>query len=264
MSTAGAHQPLPPRRRATAVAALAVVVVAVSGCNSGNGNAAAASRSPSAASRSPSRPVQPAGRQLAALLAADVPPGWTIVPGTSNQDSAFNPVPVAPLPFETSACVVSVSEQGMPDWWEPSSAGIGIVNNRGGGNSLQAHLNLAGFVPGDAVKALDLGTALVHRCHTFTEDGSDNTNDVTLTASTVPGLGDQNLYFTADDKATLDGQPVGTAAAELIVRVGNNLAEVDTDSADGMISFTQMKALAETLIRRLKSLCHPARFCRDH
>jgi hypothetical protein len=253
--TAGAALTCARVRAVTMLAVIAAVLTCAAACGGsspasgtpGGTPAHSDAHTPTAATPAATR----TGAQFAQMLAADIPSGWKALGGSAfSSGTQLDAAPQVPLPqFDRCSWIggaPGLDTQMNP--WQVSYASVGLVKPPGSGTPQQsADLGFAGFRPGDAVKGLDWETALVHRCHTFTEHGEH----VRLTSMTLPGLGDQNLYFTDENRIVVAGQPSVSSIAILIVRVGNNLVGVDSDTFDGMISMAAMKTLAEKLIGQL-------------
>lgn len=244
---------LPPvlRRRASAVAVVTVLTAAVttvSGCTSGASSAPDSGHrsAPAASHKSGGAAQPPTGDDLASLLNAVVPPEYSVVGGSTTALTDPSDAEFPPPPADTLTCKSFISgEPGVADIMGPYAFSFATegISSTAGGSLLQGTLELTGFKAGDAVKGYALALAEVRKCHRFTAAPKDH---VTLTVvSTVPGLGDQNFYFVEKDVSLGLGPPaIITDTVMLIVRVGNALAGVDSETTDGLISFAEIEKLA--------------------
>jgi hypothetical protein len=244
-----------PAGAAAVATVLTATMTAIIGCSAGAPSARGAGHgsAPAASHQSAATAQPPTGDHLASLLNTDVPPGYSVDTGATtaltNQPGALE---AAPAPgFLT--CQEAIS--GDPDIttfmgsYDFSFATMGIESNAGG-NLVQGQLELAGFQAGDAVKAYDLELGIARKCHSFSPGRDDHSR---LTVSTVPGLGDQNFYFIDRDVDLGEGPPpIMTRTVLFVVRVGNALAGIDSETTDGLMPFAEIEKLAQAEAAQLQ------------
>ena len=234
------HTGVRPRRwrgAGRAVALACVVAAAVTGCSGGGAPVRAASDSPSrSAIAHPSTvtlPV-PTGPELAKLLPPHTawPPGWTGLTGaawTRNLTPQFSKpfAELGPSSAASNPCTdwsIALDGQEAMFQWEMSWAYASARPPHFSASTTPVNVQVADFLPGDAVKQLAWDTAFAARCHTY-HDPSDGSL-VTITATRTTGVGDQGLYIQVANPYNFGGTMIRARTNVLLVRAGTNMIAV--------------------------------------
>lgn len=219
------------RSRLTApVIAMAVGIVTAAGCGSGGGPAAQPSSQASTSATphpSSSTAAIPTGVQLGKVLdAAHLPAGWTHAQGEGNgmqSSGSMNTTKNGPLPGQYGCKYVDGSVQAgyILNWWSSSNATM-ILTYPSGAGTPTVNLTVAAYAPGAAAKNMAKAAALMAHCRSFRDPGLDNDRDTT-SVTTIPHLGDQNLFLTSKEHTSNAGTLIGQL---LLIRAGNYILAV--------------------------------------
>lgn len=222
----------PARMAGAVVAAASALALVAAGCGGGT-NVPGKGKPDAAAGRSPSAAQIPTGTQLGHLLVdARLPAGWSQVTGVAHdeQDSGPLPEPVeGPQPRQYVCPAVNGYAQAatFTDWWGRSYASL-VVQYPSEQGPPEVTLTLAAYDPGYAARTMALTAELAGHCESF-KDTYVNGYRVTATTTAVAHLGSQNLYL-----VSVEHTPYGNVTGQvLLVRVGNEIAGVDTNDAGG-------------------------------
>jgi hypothetical protein len=219
---------------AAAAVVVAFGIVMAAGCSSGGGlpvrpsSHATTSATPHRSSGAAAIPV---GTQLGALLAgAHLPAGWTHAQGAGNgmaNSGSLNTAGDGPPPGQYGCKYVDGSVQAgyIVNWWASSSATM-ILTYPSAANTPTVNLTIAAYAPGAAAKDMAKAAALIAHCRSFRDPGLDNDRDTT-SVTTIPNLGDQNLFLTSredtSNAGTLTGQLLLIRAGDYILAVSNGV-----------------------------------------
>jgi hypothetical protein len=208
----------------------------------------------------------PTGAQLARLLPphSGLPPGWTLAHGPGvrqNLNPKFNR-PIADLgPIAAfKPCTnwtVSLGADHLMFLWEMSRAYVEVRPHGLPATGTPVTLQIADFLPGDAVKELAWDTKFAARCRSYRSplDGSP----VTVSAGELRGLGDESLHVLIRNPYHMGGMLFRARVNVLLVRVGADMIGVSqsgsvADPGDPVTALGDLKHLAMYYIRSVSHL----------
>lgn len=237
-------------KTAVYLAAAGSITASLTAC--GSSHPAASRRVPSTADRGPATSAAPdptaTGTQLKTLLPAgsDLASGVTVTDASDSGPDWTPPgsLPAPVLPGADCAALPQITADEASADYRAAYAKATITVK----NTAIAQIVLAATNPGDAARQIEEVQALAARCQTFSAPNAVGTAvGGTVTATTVPGLGDEAL----DVRITATGPDAANyQQPELVlVRVGDKLAVV-SDAYPSQDNGSALKA-AKVLAARL-------------
>jgi hypothetical protein len=238
--------------------------VVAGGC-SGGGHPVA-SHSPAGRSDGSSSPV-PTGAELAKLLPpqASLPPGWqepqSDVHNAANSGSAIKPPipafgPIPSLYYECGNWSLQLNPDELSFLWRSSDAHALVSPPNLPAPSRFVSLALSGYQPGNASKQFAWDIAFARRCHSY---HFKDHSPVTVTATSVAGPGDQNLYVQLVNATTYQGRFLRIHIGVLLARVGNVIIGVEQSGTENLrgdqaMPFAGFTSIASWLVKSVRSL----------
>lgn len=227
---------------------LVVIIAAVTLRPSGSGPGAPAPGAPAGT---------PNGVQLEQLLPTSqaLPSGWYLVykPSASAAYTRTGSVPPRPMDecedFNLGFDLGVAGDKFLSLVSETANYGAGP-----GDGFLRP--DIFAVAPGDAAAAIDAVKPWVARCSSYTIrgkfDGLSYDNHYTVTATTVPGLGDQNLDVRVTEQKPAGAGPLYplTDNNTLLVRVGNDLIAIECLAPPSSL-ITSLAGLSAPMVRKL-------------
>jgi hypothetical protein len=253
----GGHHPRRVPGLGQAIAALMIVLVgAVAGCSSGGIPVARpSSHDTGSAKPGASAAAMPTGTQLGqAIGSVRLPTGWTHAQGTGggqvNSGSMITPPNGVP-PSQDSCSVLdsNVSSMAVLAWWSSSYDSMVLTYPSIPANLPQLNVSAGLYKPGYAAKTMAFLTTLIGHCHSFGDKFLSN-DPVTVSVTTVPHLGQQNLFLTSVEHTS-----AGVITARMIlVEDGNVIVGSDTNTAtDGDVRPATLQGFAYWMLQVLQS-----------
>jgi hypothetical protein len=249
-------------RLAAPAIVMAIGIVLATGCSGGGGGGLALHPSGHATTPATPKPSSAVGTisngtQLGQILSQARPPtGWSsgsgLNSGEINSGSMLDNPPPGPgrEQYTCSAMDTAVQAYSIIAWWSSSSAtrNLAYASSQPGVSPLVT-LAVGGYEPGYAVKTMDNLATLIGHCHSF-HDKFGSGRLTTTSMRTIPHLGDQNLFLTSVQVES----GVKVTAQVFLVRVGNYIVGVDTNTADaGNVRPATVQGFGGWLVQLLQS-----------